>query len=65
MCSVRCGPRGVWLSGATLLTTMATGAANLRSGGTNNILTVELHSVEFACVSLSGTTSHPAVGTQY
>ena len=31
--------------------------------GTNNILTVELQSVVFACVS--GTTSHSAVGTQY
>ena len=48
-----------------IVDTMATGggAANLRCGGTNNILTVELQSVVFACVS--GTTSHTAVGTQY
>ena len=63
--NVLCAVRTTWclVIWRDIVDTMATGAANLRSGGTNNILTVELQSVVFACVS--GTTSHSAVGTQY
>jgi len=62
---VLCAVRTTWclVIWRDIVDTMATGAANLRSGGTKNILTVELQSVVFACVS--GTTSHTAVGTQY
>jgi hypothetical protein len=63
MCSVRCGPRGVWLSGATLLTRWRPGRRICALAVLIIYVTVELQSVVFACVS--GTTSHTAVGTQY